>query len=296
MSEPPSVVGRFAPSPTGPLHLGSLYTAVGSFLQARSQQGLWRVRIDDLDTPRTVKGADSQILAALEAYGLHWDGAVMYQSHNRERYGEGLRRLEATGLLYPCVCSRKALSELTGDIYPGTCRNVTHLAPPYALRVKTDGRTITFTDGLQGPQHHQLAAQHGDFILKRRDGIIAYPFAAVIDDELQQVTQIVRGVDLLAVTPKQIYLQQLLGFSSPRYRHVPVIVDATGAKLSKQNKAPAVALSAPERTLFHLLKNLGQQPPTELHNAPVAEQLTWAVAHWRPAALKGIRSIGLHYA
>jgi len=283
--EQPPVVGRFAPSPTGPLHLGSLYTALGSFLSARSQQGRWLVRMDDLDTPRNMPGADSHILATLEAFGLQWDGAVMYQSHCLNDYQERLRQLEQGGWLYPCVCSRKILSQLSGDIYPGTCRDLANPAPPYALRIKTDGRAIAFTDGLQGTRRENLATGHGDFILKRRDGIIAYPFAVVIDDYLQQVTQIVRGVDLLAVTPRQIYLQQLLGFPTPSYMHLPVIVDATGAKLSKQNKAQAVGTDAPGQTLFLLLNGLGQTPPPEMKNAPVAEQLAWAIPHWRPLAL-----------
>ncbi len=295
MSAQPPIVGRFAPSPTGPLHLGSLYTALGSFLEARSQQGRWLVRMDDLDTPRNLPGADSHILATLAAFGLEWDGEVMYQSHCLDAYQERLRQLEKRGLLYPCICSRKVLSEITGDIYPGTCRKLSHCpAPPYALRIKTDGRTIAFTDALQGTRRQNLAAGHGDFILKRRDGIMAYPFAVVIDDDLQQVTQIVRGVDLLAVTPRQIYLQQLLGFSTPGYMHLPVIVDETGAKLSKQNKAQAVGMDAPGQTLFLLLNGLGQNPPLEMNNAPVAEQLAWAVSHWRPIALKATTVVNLH--
>jgi len=250
--------------------------------------------MDDLDTSRNFPGADSHILATLEAYGLEWDGEVMYQSHCLEQYQERLRQLEEAGMLYPCTCSRKLLSGLSGDIYPGTCRNLANPAPPYAVRIKTDDRTIAFTDGLQGSQKENLAAGHGDFILKRRDGVIAYQFAVVVDDYLQQVTQIVRGIDLLAITPRQIYLQQLLGFPPPSYMHLPVVVDETGAKLSKQNKAQAVGVDAPERTLFLLLNGLGQNPPPEINDAPVPEQLAWAVSHWRPFALTAKTVVYLH--
>lgn len=289
----PTVIGRFAPSPTGPLHLGSLYTALGSFLDARSKKGRWLLRIDDLDTPRNVEGADSLILSALDRFGLHWDGEPAYQSRCLNAYHGLLRQLAEKDLLYPCTCSRKILGD--SDIYPGTCRRLlTRPAPPYALRIKTDQRSICFQDALQGLQRHNLAGQHGDFILARKDGIIAYQFAVVVDDYLQQVHQVVRGVDLLEVTPRQIYLQQLLGFATPSYMHLPVIVDENGAKLSKQTKAQAVDLRAPQRTLFLLLKLLKQKPPSELQNAPVSEQLAWAVAHWQPAALIGIKTISLH--
>lgn len=251
--------------------------------------------MDDLDTPRNVKGADSLILVTLEAFGLHWDGDVMYQSQYLDSYQNGLQHLIDQQLLYPCICSRKTLSEIPGDVYPGYCRHLSSPpSPPYALRVKTDDRAITFDDALQGRQSHQMARQHGDFILKRKDGIIAYQFAVVIDDYLQQVTEVVRGSDLLAVTPRQIYLQQLLGLPTPSYLHLPVIVDDSGAKLSKQNKAQAVALTAPEQSLFTLLEWLRQQPPKALRNAPVAEQLTWAIAHWQPEALIGTQAISLH--
>lgn len=295
MSEIQPVIGRFAPSPTGPLHLGSLYTALGSFLEARSRRGLWLVRMDDLDTGRNVNGADKLILAALEAFGLEWDGPVMYQSQQLESYRYWLRWLEHEGLLYPCYCPRKNLTNLPGGIYPGTCRNLPHQPDsPFALRIKTDDRTIRFVDGLQGEQSQSLANEQGDFILKRRDGIIAYQFAVVIDDWLQQVTQVVRGSDLLAATPRQIYLQQLLGLPTPSYLHLPVIVDRIGAKLSKQNKAQAVELSAPSPILSQLLKWLGQNPPDDINNAPVAEQITWAVAHWQPSPLKATQAINLH--
>lgn len=289
------VTGRFAPSPTGPLHLGSLYTALGSFIAARSQQGRWLLRIDDLDTPRNVKGADSLILSTLETFGLHWDGEVAYQSQSLDTYHEFLHQLTEKNQLYPCVCSRKILGD--AEIYPGTCRHLlAPPAPPYALRIKIGQCTICFEDMLQGRHSHNMATQHGDFILKRKDGIIAYQFAVVVDDYLQKINQVVRGADLLDVTPRQIYLQQLLGFAVPCYTHLPVIVDKDGNKLSKQTKAQAVDLNAPQQTLFLLLQLLKQNPPAELQDATIPEQLAWAIAHWQPASLAGIQAINLHSA
>ncbi|MDO9107331.1 MAG: tRNA glutamyl-Q(34) synthetase GluQRS [Methylovulum sp.] len=283
------VIGRFAPSPTGPLHFGSLYTALASFLEARSQQGLWRLRIDDIDTPRNIKGSGELILTTLERFGLHWDGSVAYQSRQQAVYDEMLGRLASKQLVYPCVCSRKQLS---ADIYPGSCKGrLIGVGRPHALRVKTDTRTISFDDGLQGRQTHHLAGQHGDFILKRKDRIMAYQFAVVIDDAEQQVNHVVRGFDLLDSTPKQIYLQQLLGLPIPRYMHVPVIVDSYGYKLSKQTQATAVDLTKPGAVMFELLALLKQRPPPELQDAPVAELLEWAVLHWNPAPLFQLQRI-----
>jgi glutamyl-Q tRNA(Asp) synthetase len=283
------VIGRFAPSPTGPLHLGSLYAALASFLQARSQHGVWLLRIDDLDTPRNIKGAAEAILAALEKLGLHWDGSVDYQSQHLELYDDQLSQLIKNQHVYPCTCSRKTQADA---IYSGICR-YRQLSPdqPYALRIKTDQRDIVFQDGLQGRISHNLAKQHGDFILKRKDHIIAYQFAVVIDDDRQQVNQVVRGIDLLDVTPRQIYLQQLLGLATPSYMHLPIIVDNHGYKLSKQTKAAAVNLTVPENIMFTLLNLLRQKPPAELQHAPTSEQLAWAIAHWNPDHLKQLQSI-----
>lgn len=283
------VIGRFAPSPTGPLHFGSLYTALASFLEARSQQGLWLLRIDDLDAPRNIKGSVESILTTLDAFGLHWDGDVVYQSRQRAVYDEILDQLASRQLIYPCTCSRKMLSS---DIYPGHCKDgLVAAESPHALRIKTDRRMISFHDELQGWISHHLAEQHGDFILKRRDQIIAYQFAVVIDDDRQQVNQVVRGSDLLDATPRQIYLQQLLGLPTPRYMHVPVIIDQHGYKLSKQTRATAVGLTAPEHIIFELLTLLKQQPPQELQCASVTELLDWAVLHWNPEPLKNILHI-----
>lgn len=295
-------IGRFAPSPTGPLHLGSLFTALASFLDARSHKGLWLLRIDDLDTPRNKDGSVSAILNTLEAFGLNWDDSVYYQSQHLDDYAYYLDKLEQNQLTYRCNCSRKSLAEMYPNdspnskhsIYPGLCRNKTIPADtPHAIRIKAEGYTLSFNDELQGTISHNLAEQHGDFILKRKDGIIAYQFAVVVDDALQNINHIVRGCDLLEETPKQIYLQQLLNFPTPKYMHVPVIVDHHGYKLSKQTLATAVDTKMPNKTLFDLLVLLKQNPPDELEDASVAELLDWAIAYWQPEVLRLCPTISL---
>ncbi|MDI1292917.1 MAG: tRNA glutamyl-Q(34) synthetase GluQRS [Methylobacter sp.] len=290
-------IGRFAPSPTGPLHLGSLYTALAGFLQARSQQGRWLLRIDDLDTLRNIKGSADTILKTLESFGLHWDGEVYCQSRHIDVYNDIISDLQRNRLIYPCTCSRKKLTasarkQAPPDIYPGICRNrQTPPDCPYALRIKTDNRIIAFRDELQGLIFHNIAGQDGDFIVQRKDRVIAYQFAVVIDDNLQHVNHIVRGFDLLDATPKQIYLQQLLGFTTPGYMHVPIIVDEQGYKLSKQTQATAVDLTAPHGVIFKLLVLLKQNPPIELQQASVTELLSWAIAHWHPLLLKNTHAV-----
>ncbi|PPD47853.1 MAG: tRNA glutamyl-Q(34) synthetase GluQRS [Methylobacter sp.] len=291
MPDKQTIIGRFAPSPTGPLHLGSLYTALASFLQARSQQGRWLLRLDDLDTPRNRPGSVTSILNTLDTLSLHWDGEIAYQSQQLSVYQDILNQLIQNQYLYRCDCSRKLLAS---DSYSGRCRN-RDISPdtPHALRIKTDIREIAFDDYLQGPINEQLNGPHSDFIVKRKDGIIAYQFAVVIDDYLQQVNEIVRGCDLLTSTPKQIYLQQLLGYPTPRYLHVPVIIDHDGYKLSKQTLATAVDTSIPSAVIFGLLVLLKQQPPLELKAAPVGELLAWGISHWNPAALKNQQSLAI---
>ncbi|WP_081917875.1 tRNA glutamyl-Q(34) synthetase GluQRS [Methylobacter sp. BBA5.1] len=290
-------IGRFAPSPTGPLHFGSLYTALAGFLQARSQQGKWLLRIDDLDTPRNAQGSIDHILKTLEIFGLHWDDTVYYQSQHLDVYKDTLHELMENRLVYACTCSRKTLAEANPaqtrpDIYPGICRD--KMPPPrtpHSLRIKTDNRIISFQDELQGLISQNLAEQHGDFILKRKDGIIAYQFAVVIDDCRQYINHIVRGFDLLDSTPKQIYLQQQLGLPSLQYMHVPIIIDTQGYKLSKQTLAQAVDLKAPHKLIFELLTLLKQQPPDELKGVEAIELLDWAIAHWDPTPLEKLRAI-----
>lgn len=283
-------IGRFAPSPTGPLHLGSLYTALASFLDARRQNGLWLLRIDDLDTPRNVKGASDAILRCLEAFRLHWDRDCDFQSRHLEQYQDYLDQLRAQGRLFACRCTRKQLT--TAAIYPGTCRDQAYPTDEMAsLRVLSDNRQIDFHDALQGDFSQNLAGQHGDFILRRRDGIIAYQFAVVVDDQRQGINHVVRGNDLLDSTPKQIYLQQLLGLPRPAYLHLPVIVGSDGCKLSKQTFAAPVDSQRPTQTLFQLLQLLQQQPPPPLRQAGIDELLQWAINHWQPQALRKMSRI-----
>ncbi len=291
----PGYIGRFAPSPTGPLHLGSLFTALASYLDARVHNGKWLLRIDDLDTPRNRPGAVDSILNCLDTFGLHWDGSIYYQSHHLEEYRYYLDELERQQMTYRCVCSRKELAEYfsalgisdENTLYPGICRHKIITGDiPSAIRVKTESTEITFQDELQGLISQNLANQQGDFILKRKDGIIAYQFAVVIDDKLQQINHIVRGCDLLEETPKQTYLQQLLGLPTPIYKHVPVIVDQGGFKLSKQTLATAVDTQSPNISLFSLLKLLKQNPPDELDGVTVNDLLDWAIIHWQPEVLR----------
>jgi glutamyl-Q tRNA(Asp) synthetase len=252
------------------------------------------LRIDDLDTTRNVHDADYRILTSLETFGLHWDGEVCYQSQHLDHYNDALNSLFARDLLYPCLCSRKSLSNADGesDVYPGFCRNrsLTSVGP-YALRVKTDQRVVSFTDRLQGQLCSMMAKQQGDFVVKRKDQIIAYQFAVVIDDAIQGVNHVVRGIDLLDPTIKQIYLQQLLKLKTPNYMHVPVLIDQHGYKLSKQTLASPVNENKKEKILFDLLVLLQQNPPAGLAGSSVAELLQWATTHWQPKRLKCSRSI-----
>jgi glutamyl-Q tRNA(Asp) synthetase len=240
------------------------------------------LRIDDLDTLRNSPGAASQILSCLETFGLHWDGEVAYQSQHLNAYDQALEQLQ--GQAYACTCSRKILQEYFG-VYPGFCRNKQPDEPEYALRIKTDNSIICFIDRIQGAMSVNMADEHGDFIVKRRDGVIAYQLAVVVDDHLQGVNQVVRGADLLDSTAKQMYLQQLLGFLPPEYQHVPIIVNQQGEKLSKQTRAQAINGSQPPATLFLLLQLLKQNPPTSLRKAAVDEIIAWGIAHWQPLHL-----------
>ncbi|WP_123401825.1 tRNA glutamyl-Q(34) synthetase GluQRS [Inmirania thermothiophila] len=279
--------GRFAPSPTGPLHFGSLVAALASFLEARSRRGRWLVRIEDLDRPRCVPGAADTILRQLEAFALPWEGPVLFQSRRIERYREVLAALAREGLLYPCACTRRELRAVArpgpaGPVYPGRCRG--GLAPgrrPRALRVRVDGTAVDFVDAVRGPQREHLAATSGDFIVRRADGIVAYQLAVVVDDHDQGVTEVVRGADLLDSTARQIHLHRLLGLTPPRYAHVPVALGPDGAKLSKQTGARALDPAAAPRLLCAALRLLGQAPPPQLAGEPAATVVAWALAHWR---------------
>jgi glutamyl-Q tRNA(Asp) synthetase len=258
-------VGRFAPSPTGPLHFGSLVAALASYMEARSAKGKWLLRIEDLDLPREQPGAADQILRALERLGFEWDGPVLRQSARLERYRAVLEDLLRRGFAYPCGCSRKELEDsalaIDGSrIYPGTCRH--GLAPgksPRALRLRTHAAPIGFDDLIQGPMQQRVEREVGDFVLKRADGVYAYQLAVVVDDLDQGVTDVVRGADLLDSTARQIHLQRILGAPTPRYAHVPVAVDAAGQKLSKQTGATPIDIADPARELARARRFLGQR-------------------------------------
>jgi glutamyl-Q tRNA(Asp) synthetase len=291
--------GRFAPSPTGPLHFGSLVAAVGSYLDARSQGGEWLLRMEDADTPRNVPGAADTILRTLEAFGFEWDGPVLWQSQRDEAYAATLESLRQTGLAYPCACSRKEIADSAmrpavdgGLAYPGTCRAGLpsgRAARAWRLRVTID--ETAFTDRLQGQQAQRLERDVGDFVLRRADGLFAYQLAVVVDDAWQGVTDIVRGADLLDSTPRQIWLQNCLGYPQPRYAHLPVAANAAGEKLSKQTRAPALNSRHAAAELLRALRFLGQPAPTELAATQPAEVWRWARQHWDFAALPRQRSI-----
>ena len=263
--------GRFAPSPTGPLHFGSLVAALASYLDARAHGGDWLVRIEDVDTPRTVRGAEAQILATLEAFGLHWDEAIVRQSERGAIYGEALERLRDAHRVYRCRCSRRevadsALAGVEGPVYPGTCRALA-LAPTAegADRLRVDAGTVAFDDRVMGRVEQDVARAVGDFVLRRRDGLFAYQLAVVVDDARQAITDVVRGADLLLSTPRQILLQRALGLPTPRYLHVPVATNAQGQKLSKQSLAVPVDPRRPVETLARALQFLGQPVPAADH-------------------------------
>lgn len=291
--------GRFAPTPSGPLHFGSMVAAVGSFLDARSRDGAWLVRIDDLDPPRTVPGSAESILRCLDAYGMHWDGAVVYQRTRSDAYHAALHQLRQSGRTYPCACSRKEISDaglagMEGAVYPGTCRNgLAAGREARALRVRTDGAVVEFHDGLQGQVRQALQDEIGDFVVYRADHVFAYHLACAVDDAEQGITDVVRGADLIASTPRQIHLQKLLGLPTPAYLHLPVAVNGAGEKLSKQTRAPAVDRSDPAGMLVRVLRFLGHAPPAELASAGIAELLQWATRNWRRENLPRARTIAV---
>jgi len=272
--------GRFAPSPTGPLHFGSLIAAVGSFLEARSRGGEWLVRIEDIDGPRAVPGAADDILRDLDRYGLHWDGIPTWQSARTELYREALTRLRDAGWTFPCGCSRR---DYVG-VYPGTCRE--RLRPgrrARTRRLRVDDATVVVHDEVQGEFRQNLASAVGDFVLRRADGIFAYHLAVVVDDAEQGITHVVRGADLLDSTPRQMRLQHCAGLTTPAYAHLPVAVNAAGQKLSKQTYAEPLAGKPPVAMLLDALDFLGQEPDPALRDAELDEVWAWASASWRLA-------------
>jgi glutamyl-Q tRNA(Asp) synthetase len=290
--------GRFAPSPTGELHFGSLVAALASCLEARVHNGVWLVRMEDVDAPRNVPGAATAILNTLEAHGFVWDEPVLWQSTRLDAYQAALSALREKNLAYGCACSRKEIAEATpasapdgGLLYPGTCRTGLPAGKtPRAWRLKVGATPIVFMDALQGKQLQNLAREVGDFVLWRADGQFAYQLAVVVDDAFQGITHIVRGADLLASTPRQIWLQRGLDVATPTYAHLPIAVNAAGEKLSKQTLAPALDVRQASDNLFRALAFLGQHPPANLRQDDVRQVWGWALAHWNFAAIPHCRA------
>lgn len=279
--------GRFAPSPTGPLHFGSLLAAVGSYCDARAAGGRWLVRMEDTDPPRAMPGASDLILRQLEAYALEWDGTVLYQSQRRDAYEAALARLQAQGDLFWCRCSRATLAELGTGAYPGTCRAFTTPRADAAIRLRVPPGVICFEDAVFGPRAEDVAGTVGDFVLRRRDGLYSYQLAVVVDDAEQGVSRVVRGADLLDNTARQIMLQQRLNLPAPGYLHLPLAVHADGSKLSKQTYATALPLPAQPALLRFALERLGQVLPPAGEQMDCATLLAWGVSHWRPDYIRG---------
>ncbi len=294
-----SVVGRkplsrFAPSPTGPLHSGSLLAAVGSYLDARANGARWLVRIEDLDTPRVVPGCADAMLRTLEAFGFEWDGEVLFQSTRRAAYAEAIATLTNAGRTFACSCSRKDLAGVDEEAqgYPGTCRSGPTKAGPTALRFHVRERPIHFDDLYLGPQLFDLA-QSGDVVVQRRDGIASYQLAVVVDDAFQGVTRVVRGADLLSSTPWQIDLLDALALPVPIYGHLPLLLEPDGTKLSKTRNATPIDPAAAPKLLISTLTYLSQAPPPDLADSSIKDVWNWAVAHWRPQALAGRTEVRL---
>ena len=286
----PRCRGRFAPSPTGPLHFGSVVAALAGFLEARARGGEWLVRVDDLDAARRVAGAAGAILHELDRLGLHWDGAVVRQSARRKRYAAALEQLRSRGYTFPCACTRR---EVASRVYPGTCRD--GVAPgrrARAIRVRVEAGTVCIRDRVQGPCRQDLRREVGDFLVHRADGVVAYHFATAVDDAEQGITCVVRGADLLASTPRQAYLQDLLGHRRPEYAHVPVVTDRHGDKLGKQTRAPPTRLRPAAEVLGDALRFLAHPPPPGMAGAPPRELLAWAIAGWSLARVPRVASRG----
>ena len=296
--------GRFAPSPTGPLHFGSLVVAIGSWLEARSRRGKWLLRMEDLDRPREIPGAADAVLRALEACGLEWDGALMFQSQRTEAYADAMAMLQRRDLVYPCACTRREIADSVIDaslpglevVYPGTCRNgLAAGRSPRAWRVRTGDECNEFIDRVQGRHAQLLPLDVGDFVVRRADGLFAYQLAVVVDDAAQGISDVVRGADLLSSTLRQIHLQELLGLPVPDYAHLPVAINARFEKLSKQTLATPIPIDAPAPWMLSALRFLGHAPPPDLGrnllSAPPREILAWAVAHWDLARVPRVRAV-----
>ena len=289
----PAYVGRFAPSPTGSLHLGSLVAALGSYLDARHHGGRWLLRMEDLDTPRVVPGCADAILRTLESFGLTWDGEVVYQSRRTELYRSAAAHLQSGGLTFECSCSRRLRLENEDRGYPGTCRDkpapVATAPGSTATRFRIDDATLTVEDRFQGRCELPLRSM-GDVVIRRRDGIFAYQLAVVVDDAEQGITDVVRGADLLSSTAWQVCLQRALNVISPTYAHLPLIVEPDGTKLSKSRRSIALDPARTTPLLLHALQLLGQRSTPGLEFEAPASILRRAAENWDPNALHGIRS------
>lgn len=291
----PEYRGRFAPSPTGPLHFGSLVAALGSYLDARANRGKWLLRMEDLDPPREQPGAADSILHTLETLGLHWDGPVLYQHTRLDAYQAATDELLNSGEAFPCACTRSEIADsglagLEGPVYPGTCRKGLAGRPARAIRIRLNEGEVSFQDRLQGTCSQNLEREIGDFVIRRADGLFAYQLAVVVDDAFQDITHVVRGADLLLSTPRQLHLQRRLGLPIPIYMHLPVALDVRGEKLSKQTGATAISDADTGAAVFEALTFLRQSPPAELQRAAPRELLDWAVAHWQPTRITAIKT------
>jgi glutamyl-Q tRNA(Asp) synthetase len=286
----PAYIGRFAPTPSGYLHFGSLVAALASYLDARAVGGRWLLRMEDLDPPREMPGAQDAILRTLESYGLEWDGEPVRQSDRHAEYAALVRRLLSQGLAYACTCSRKQLEGHQG-VYPGTCRDAGHATRHAAIRLRVPDLSYGFVDRVQGEYRQHLGREVGDFVIRRRDGLYAYQLAVVLDDAWQGVSDVVRGADLLDSTPRQLYLQELLGFAQPRYLHVPLIIQPDGHKLGKSYRSPPLPADQAAPLLVRALRALGQALPGELEGARPPELLSWAVSHWDVGRIPRCRSL-----
>lgn len=301
MTEPPTARyrTRFAPSPTGELHLGSLVAAVGSYLEAKRAGGEWLVRIEDLDPPREALGSAAGILETLAALGFEWTEPVLWQSSRSAAYTQAVEQLLGSGQAYECTCTRAEIAvargarEVAEELhYPGWCRAGVR-APQRlrALRLRVPDQSICFEDAIQGPVSCNVASDVGDFVIRRRDGLFAYQLAVVVDDAAQHITHVVRGADLLSSTPRQILLQRALGgVATPAYAHLPLVLDQDGVKLSKSAGAAAVNSRQPVAELWRTLCLLRQDPPAHLRCGAVRTLWDWAIEHWTTAPLRGLRT------
>lgn len=282
--------GRFAPSPSGPLHFGSLVTAVASYLQARHKQGQWLVRIEDIDPPREMPGAADNILKTLEAHGLYWDAEVAYQSHHSTYYENTLSELRKIGLTYYCECTRQQIKSRGGH-YDGFCRERQLTSNGTSIRLRNDSPLMQYEDLIQGLVLFNDIAPYEDFVIKRKDQLYAYQLAVVVDDARQGITEIIRGCDLLPATFYQLCLFSALGLEAPIYGHVPVVASSAGMKLSKQNKSPAIDNKIANANLHQALVFLGLTPEPDLQHNSVEDILSWAIERWNLAFIPGKKEI-----